>query len=259
MFHVTKIRNYMFVLLLCTSVFTMRRKKCIIPAQKIQNLRPFKIDYQFQQNEYVMPDILDDNSVFLRSPEFEVRPRFKTNGVADVFPTQVSCASPNVTNALKELRQQIKCIPREGIVKLKAPAGYMVSPNTVMVKKCGGMCNGAMSCISKTTRNEEFFVRAVNFENSKVICSSVSVPADTACSCGCETKITDCLPTQKYDKNMCTCKCINTEDYQVCIKKSQQNFRWDEKTCRCICNITKVCTTGSHWVPGQCRCAKLYS
>ncbi|XP_044748204.1 balbiani ring protein 3-like isoform X2 [Coccinella septempunctata] len=255
-----KILILILLALFSSIAFGINRKKCLRLKRRrpASFSAPFNIGYQFQRNVFEVPNFSDQNTVLLREPgvTYGLTPRFRSS-VANINPMQVSCESSNVTSALKELRQQVKCVPRDGIVNLKAPEGFMVSPNTVMVKKCGGMCNGARSCLSKTTRQAEFFVRSVNFQTNEVVCSSILVPEDTSCVCGCETKMTDCLPTQKYDKNMCVCKCINMQDYQNCVKKSQMNFKWDEKTCSCVCSITKICTTGSHWIPSECRCAKL--
>ncbi|XP_045478982.1 uncharacterized protein LOC123683989 isoform X1 [Harmonia axyridis] len=250
-----KIQLLLFITLFFTEAVSAKRKNPL--RKRLESYSVPKISYRFQRNEFDIPDFFDQNSVFLNGPGFDLTPTFRS-GVANVNPLQaVSCESSNVSSALKELSKRVKCIPRDGIVNLKAPERFMVSPNTVMVKKCGGMCNGARSCISKTTRDATFFVRAVNLQTNEVLCSSILVPEDTSCSCGCETKMTDCLPTQKYDKNMCVCKCINMQDYRNCVKKSSMNFRWDEKTCSCICAVTKICTTGSHWIPSECRCAKL--
>lgn len=149
-------------------------------------------------------------------------------------------------NNLTELKKKVKCKPRDTLVEIVAPPGIIVSrskvelwtsyfpcfcskilpelpstkisitpitiivffcsqyfPNTVLVKRCGGACNRC-KCISTETKNVTFYVNTI--QATKRSCSSISLPEDTKCKCGCEKKI-DCPGKQRYDDVRRKCAC----------------------------------------------------
>ncbi|KAK9875792.1 hypothetical protein WA026_009583 [Henosepilachna vigintioctopunctata] len=249
---VLKFVLFIFAGFIVDNALTLKGRKCFYPNKKFASSKaPFRISYQYQQPEFDLANESGGKSIFNAG----LGTRFRS-GVADVEPVRVSCKSQNVTSSMKLLKTQIKCTPRNTVLSLKPPLGFILSPSVVEVKKCAGMCTGAMKCISKTTKEVEFYVRAHNQETNEVICSSILVPEDTSCKCGCQTKVTDCLPSQKYDKSTCSCKCTNSEAYNRCVQRNYMDFKWDEQNCICACNITMECTTGSYWDKNECRCQK---
>lgn len=137
----------------------------------------------------------------------------------------------------------MKCMPRDTVVDIVTPTGitvgkkpfplilqihsslslssskktspladaaiFQVIPDTVVVKRCGGACNGRLRCISTQTRNATFYVKTKM--GTTVSCSSITVPEDTRCSCGCEKKL-DCPGEQYYDQDLCKCTCPVSPD-----------------------------------------------
>lgn len=74
----------------------------------------------------------------------------------------------------------------------------------MVVKRCGGACgNGRLRCIAAETRNTTFYVKTKM--GLSISCSSIAVPEDTRCSCGCER--TECPGAQYYDEDLCRCVC----------------------------------------------------
>ncbi|RZC32789.1 uncharacterized protein BDFB_003999, partial [Asbolus verrucosus] len=157
-------------------------------------------------------DVLEKSEVILKFPTYALKmppiitSRKHANNKVD--PVQVSCKSKNVTKSLSNLRKKIQCIPRDTVVDISAPDGSAVSPSTVVVKRCGGMCSGGKKCISSKKTNVEFYVRTTHQKSTMVFCSRISVPEDTECQCGCEVK-KSCSINQKFDTTLCKCICTN--------------------------------------------------
>ncbi|XP_063920533.1 balbiani ring protein 3-like [Zophobas morio] len=206
-------------------------------------------------------DVLEKSEVTLKFPTYALKmppiitSRKRTN--AKIDPVPVSCKSSNVTRSLNELRKKIRCIPRDTVVEVAAPDSSKVIPNTVVVKRCGGMCSGSKKCLPKKRTNVDFYVRTTDQKSGMVFCSRISVPEDTECQCDCPEK-KRCSVDQKFDPTLCKCVCTNKEEERDCVDKADvdSNFKWSAKTCSCGCRREKICTTGTTWERTECRCVK---
>ncbi|XP_031340556.1 balbiani ring protein 3-like isoform X5 [Photinus pyralis] len=173
-----------------------------------------------------------------------------------VQPLEESCQSASFKNEFNSIRQQVKCEPRDTVVDLVPPLGAIIIPNAVIVKRCGGMCNGFKGCLPLQTQEKKMYVKTVR--NSEILCTSITVVEDLKCRCNCLQTPKDCTPFQVYSKETCSCNCQN-KDYAACIDSKNENVFWDESTCSCICEQNKTCTTGTRWEESECRCVKIRS
>ncbi|KAK4886994.1 hypothetical protein RN001_003265 [Aquatica leii] len=171
-----------------------------------------------------------------------------------VDPVEESCQSSNFKNEFNTLRQRIKCEPRDSVVDLISPHGAILTPNAVIVKRCGGMCNGFKRCLPVQTKEIKFYIKTI--KNNQIHCSSISVIEDVKCRCNCMQTANDCNKLQNYNKDKCSCICRNQIEYNNCINSQNENMIWDENTCSCVCQQNKSCTTGTYWKESECRCIK---
>ncbi|XP_017770510.1 PREDICTED: balbiani ring protein 3-like isoform X2 [Nicrophorus vespilloides] len=164
------------------------------------------------------------------------------------------CKSQTFKEELNLLRSKVKCKPRLVVVHLESTTTSTLMPNSVLVKRCDGMCSSTHKCIANVTRDQIFYVREI--KNNLVSCSSVIVSEDVSCTCDCPQRATDCKVNQDYDKDRCRCICKNEKDYEKCHdkRKKRNMYYWDDKECSCFCLKEKVCTTGTVWNRKHCRC-----
>ncbi|KAF2905117.1 hypothetical protein ILUMI_01054 [Ignelater luminosus] len=179
------------------------------------------------------------------------RRRINTN----VQPVEENCQTKTFRTELNQLRQKIKCEPRDTVVDLVSAFGDIITPNAVVVKRCGGMCTGTKRCLPSQKKDVKFYVRTIR--DNQMYCSSIIVSEDTKCKCGCQQKPSDCTENQVYNRERCACICRNEKDYTQCVENPNENFHWDERTCSCVCHQSKSCTTGTYWVENECRCSKM--
>ncbi|XP_031340551.1 uncharacterized protein LOC116168733 isoform X2 [Photinus pyralis] len=124
-----------------------------------------------------------------------------------VQPLEESCQSASFKNEFNSIRQQVKCEPRDTVVDLVPPLGAIIIPNAVIVKRCGGMCNGFKGCLPLQTQEKKMYVKTVR--NSEILCTSITVVEDLKCRCNCLQTPKDCTPFQVYSKETCSCNCQN--------------------------------------------------
>ncbi|KAF5271188.1 hypothetical protein FQR65_LT05332 [Abscondita terminalis] len=171
-----------------------------------------------------------------------------------VEPVEESCVSNDFKNEFNNLRQRVKCEPRDTVVDLISPYGTTLTPNAVIVKRCGGMCNGFKRCLPVQTKETKFYIKTV--QDNKIHCNSISVVEDVKCRCNCLQTPKDCTNLQTYNKNKCSCICKDQNAYNSCIENQNENTFWDDSTCSCVCQHNRSCTTGTHWNESECRCIK---
>ncbi|CAH1371271.1 unnamed protein product [Tenebrio molitor] len=237
---------------------TMCQNKCIPIVFLIILLSVSVTSKRKKANKYNSDnEILEKSEVTLKFPMYALKvPPVITSrkpSKTKLDPVALACNSPNVTKSLSELRKKIKCEPREMVVEIGAPDGFKVVPNTVVVKRCGGMCSGNKKCLPSQRANVDFYVRTTNSKSAMVFCNRISVPEDVACHCACPEK-KRCSIDQKFDPTMCKCVCTNKDEEQECLDKADMNFKWSARTCSCGCRREKLCTTGTTWVREECRC-----
>ncbi|KAK5643867.1 hypothetical protein RI129_007712 [Pyrocoelia pectoralis] len=132
-----------------------------------------------------------------------VHKKFKTH----VQPMEESCQSVNFKNEFNSIRQRVKCEPRDTVVDLVPPLGATLIPNAVIVKRCGGMCNGFKRCLPVQSQEKKMYVKTVR--NSEILCTSITVLEDVKCRCSCVQSPKDCTHFQIYSKETCSCNCKN--------------------------------------------------
>ena len=84
--------------------------------------------------------------------------------------------------------------------------------------------------------------------NSEMEDSIVYLSNHTACECACVPQ--HCKPRQWYNEDNCGCECIHSAS--SCDKLN--NRVWDHKSCKCVCNVIKVCQIMSRWSYEFCMC-----
>ncbi|KAF5270104.1 hypothetical protein FQA39_LY08516 [Lamprigera yunnana] len=166
-----------------------------------------------------------------------------------VEPVEESCQSDNFKNQFSTLKQKVRCEPRDTVVELVSPLGAILTPNAVIVKRCGGMCNGFKSCLSVQQKEQQFYVKII--KNNKIHCSSVTVVEDIKCRCNCIQTPSNCNKLQTYNKDKCSCVCKNQREHNQCVEN--QDMIWNDSLCSCVCQQRKSCTTGTYWEERECR------
>ncbi|GLV35649.1 PDGF- and VEGF-related factor 1 [Carabus blaptoides fortunei] len=166
------------------------------------------------------------------------------------------CHNKNYKDAMKQSYSQVKCQPRDAVVKLTTSNGYSLVPDKVIVKRCHESgCYGRKSCAPVKMREIRVAVRMMSHGNSMMECGWINVTEHTECKCGCMVKPDHCNMKQEYVADQCMCKCTNYALRDECLSTK---MRWDEETCTCKCNSDmKQCSTGTYWVPEMCKCMKM--
>ena len=124
-----------------------------------------------------------------------------------------------------------------------------MTPQYVMVRKCGGGCHSpSHSCISVMTTTRQV---PVMLSSCGVIsgvcdktCAMVEIQEDTQCSCDCLQEQRECVSdNHSFNNQECRCECKEEEEYTLCRDKGRV---WDSKECSCSCpqELVKPCSTG---------------
>ncbi|XP_014485073.1 PREDICTED: balbiani ring protein 3-like [Dinoponera quadriceps] len=152
---------------------------------------------------------------------------------------------------LRRQMKEVKCTPRDTIVKLEPKPGFIFYPNYARVKRCGGFCVRSKSCMPVAHNMTKVAVQMHGYNTKE--CYNVLVEEHTKCKCHCNVKENDCNVHQQYSEDNCACECMNK---QVC--DNRRHMIWDNATCKCVCNKPEeVCSSGLEWVPSRCGCAKV--
>ena len=157
------------------------------------------------------------------------------------------------------------CEPRPTLIDLReylsnASAVIQVIPEYKTVSKCGGSCElFSHGCVSTATRTKSIDVMVVRTRydqsaRTNIECGVVEVEEDTACSCDCPVRASDCSADQYYDQSSCRCLCNDQSGRNRCISRGMQ---WDPLRCMCTCPTSawRVCSSGYVYdFSDTCRC-----
>ncbi|XP_063823775.1 uncharacterized protein LOC135073522 isoform X1 [Ostrinia nubilalis] len=136
-----------------------------------------------------------------------------------------------------EIMNKSSCgAPKEVFVHLAPQATYeQVSPSAVWVKRCVGLCDHAAygsRCMPTKIVHRNIPVRIYNAKTNKATCSTYRVEEHEACGC-CSASGEKCEENRVFNPRKCSCQCPNMEERRSCLRKRNQNLRWNRSKCAC--------------------------
>ncbi|XP_026491676.1 uncharacterized protein LOC113397500 isoform X1 [Vanessa tameamea] len=166
---------------------------------------------------------------------FRHHPKFPKADESDLI-KKVACNS-TLEQRRNEFIEKSRCgEPKEVFQELKLQSSYLqVSPSWVWVKRCVGLCDleaPGSQCVATKTRIEPIPVRIYNLKTNKETCSTYSLEVHESCSC-CTSSSSDCASPRVYNPRKCSCQCPNMEERRNCLKKRNQNMKWNRSKCIC--------------------------
>ncbi|XP_059059541.1 uncharacterized protein LOC131852823 [Achroia grisella] len=149
---------------------------------------------------------------------------------------KVACTSAN-ERLRNEIIEKSKCRePKEVFVYLTPPSAHeQVIPSAVWVKRCVGICDyeaEGSSCASTNTVKKAISIRIYNVKTKKETCSTYQIDEHRSCGC-CNLSSGECGMSRIYNPRKCTCQCPNMEERRNCLRKRNQNMRWNRFKCTC--------------------------
>ncbi|KAK7080581.1 hypothetical protein SK128_014844, partial [Halocaridina rubra] len=131
------------------------------------------------------------------------------------------------------------CEPEKVSVPLEPEKGIRVIPDCIRVKKCGGCCNSGFECVATKSKPLNLQVVEISAGSDNMHFRVLSnMTEDEECGCQCSTQKEDCLSTQDYNKDNCSCDCKSS--LEEVRKECEKNHKlWDPYTCECQCPLSK--------------------
>ncbi|KAG6452342.1 hypothetical protein O3G_MSEX007576 [Manduca sexta] len=148
---------------------------------------------------------------------------------------KVACTADN-SRERDNIIEQSKCgEPKDVFEYLKTKAAHeQVSPAAVWVKRCVGLCeyDNEGSCVPDETEIRHIPIRIYNAKTNKETCATYPIEEHKSCRC-CALSPEKCAAPRVYNPRKCSCTCPNMEERRNCLKKRNQNMRWNRSKCQC--------------------------
>ncbi|PZC79067.1 uncharacterized protein LOC110375215 isoform X1 [Helicoverpa armigera] len=151
------------------------------------------------------------------------------------MPRKVACSGDNERER-GNIIEQSKCgEPKEVFEYLKVRAAHeQISPRAVWVKRCVGLCEyeNEGTCVATETAIRHIPIRIYNAKTNKETCATYPIVEHVSCGC-CSLSPEECAAPRVYNPRKCSCQCPNMEERRNCLKKRNQNMRWNRSKCAC--------------------------
>ncbi|KAL4705713.1 hypothetical protein ACJJTC_019776 [Scirpophaga incertulas] len=149
---------------------------------------------------------------------------------------KVECSIEN-DSLRHEMVQKSRCgPPKEVFIYLQPQAAHEeVNPGAVWVKRCVGLCDYATFgslCIPTKSVMKHIPIRIYNVKTNKESCSTYPVEEHVSCHC-CAPSDKKCGENHVFNPRKCICQCSNYEERRSCIRKRNQNMKWNRAKCAC--------------------------